>query len=127
MTSADEVATLNGCPVLEIRRRRRRKGRGMIDQLDNPLLALWKEWKRLDAEKEARREDASEMEMIGWSKRRVEIEKQIAKQVPLTPESAAVLVQLLTYWTKNELFPSDDQHQRILKNLLTWIEGLDDA
>lgn len=99
----------------------------MIDQLDNPLLALWKEWKRLDAEKEARREDASEMEMIGWSKRRVEIEKQIAKQVPLTPESAAVLVQLLTYWTKNELFPSDDQHQRILKNLLTWIEGLDDA
>ena len=99
----------------------------MIDQLDNPLLALWKEWKRLDAEKEARREDASEMEMIAWSKRSVEIEKQIAKHVPLTPESAAVLVQLLTYWTKNELFPSDDQHQRILKNLLTWIEGLDDA
>ena len=67
----------------------------MIDQLDNPLLALWKEWKRLDAEKEARREDASEMEMIAWSKRRVEIEKQIANHVPLTPESAAVLVQLL--------------------------------
>ena len=92
-----------------------------------PLLDLWDEWNRLDAEKKARREDASEIEMIAWSKRRVEIEKQIAKHVPLTPESAAVLVQLLTHWTKYELFSSDDQHQRILKNLLTWIEGMDDA
>ena len=124
MTSADEAATLNGWPPLEIRRRR---GRSMIEQRDDPLLTLWKEWNRLDAEKKARREDASETEMIGWSKRRVEIEKQIAKHVPLTPESAAVLVQLLTYWTKNGLFPSDDQHQRILKNLLTWIEGMDGA
>lgn len=99
----------------------------MIEQLDDPLLTLWKEWNRLDAEKKARREDASEMEMIGWGKRRVEIEKQIAKHVPLTPESAAVLVRLLTYWTKDELFPSNDQHQRMLKNLLTWIEGMDGA
>ena len=124
MTSADEAATLNGWPPLEIRRRR---GRSMIEQRDDPLLTLWKEWNRLDAEKKARREDASETEMIGWSKRRVEIEKQIAKHVPLTPESAAVLVQLLTHWTKYELFSSDDQHQRILKNLLNWIEGMDDS
>ncbi len=126
MTSADEAATLNGWPPLEIRRRRRR-GRSMIEQRDDPLLTLWKEWNRLDAEKKARREDASETEMIGWSKRRVEIEKQIAKHVPLTPESAAVLVQLMTYWSQYELFPSDDQQQRILKNLLTWIEGMDGA
>ncbi len=124
MTSADEAATLNGWPPLEIRRRR---GRSMIEQRDDPLLTLWKEWNRLDAEKKARREDASETEMIGWSKRRVEIEKQIAKHVPLTPESAAVLVRLMTYWTQYELFPSDDQQQRILKNLLTWIEGMDTA
>ena len=97
----------------------------MIEQLDDPLLTLWKEWNRLDAEKEARREDASETEMIGWGKRREEIGKQMAKHVPLTPESAAVLVQLLTYWSQYELFPSDDQQQRILKNLLTWIEGMD--
>ena len=99
----------------------------MIEQRDDPLLTLWKEWNRLDAEKKARREDASEIEMIAWSKRRVEIEKQIAKHVPLTPESAAVLVRLMTYWSQYELFPSDDQQQRILKNLLTWIEGMDGA
>ena len=120
MTSADEAATLNGWPPLEIRRRR---GRSMIEQRDDPLLTLWKEWNRLDAEKKARREDASETEMIGWSKRRVEIEKQMAKHVPLTPESAAVLVQLLTYWAKCHSWPFDDQPERILTNLGTWIEG----
>ena len=96
----------------------------MIEKLDDPLLALWKEWNRLDAEKEARREEASEMEMIAWGKRRVEIEKQMAKHVPLTPESAAVLVQLLRYWAKYELFPSDDRQEQILTNLGTWIEGV---
>ena len=48
----------------------------MIEQLDDPFLTLWKEWNRLDVEKKARREDASEIEMIAWSKRRVEIENK---------------------------------------------------
>ena len=88
-----------------------------------PLLDLWDEWNRLDAEIEARREDPSETEMIGWGKRREEIVKQMAKHVPLTPESAAVLVRLLTYWAKCHIWPFDDQPERILTNLGTWIEG----
>ena len=88
-----------------------------------PLLDLWDEWNRLDAEIEARREDPSETEMIGWGKRREKIVKQMAKHVPLTPESAAVLVQLLTSWAKCHSWPFDDQPERILPNLGSWIEG----
>ena len=90
-----------------------------------PLLDLWDEWNRLDAEIEARQEDPSETEMIGWGKRREEIVKQMVKHVPLTPESAAVLVQLLTYWAKCHSWPFDDQPERILTNLGTWIESMD--
>lgn len=89
-----------------------------------PLLDLWDEWNRLNAEIEARRENPSETEMIGWGKRRVEIGKQMTKHVPLSPESAAVLVQLLTYWAKYQSWPFDDQPERILTNLGTWIEGV---
>ncbi len=99
----------------------------MNEQLDDPLLTLWKEWNRLNAEIEARREDASETEEIGWGKRREEIGKQMAKHVPRTKESAAVLVQLLTYWAKYNCWPFDDQPERILTNLGTWIEGVDGA
>ncbi len=90
-----------------------------------PLLDLWDEWNRLDTEIEARREDPSETEEIAWGKRREEIVKQMAKHVPLTPESAAVLVQLLTYWAKYQCWPFDDQPERILTNLGTWIESMD--
>ena len=96
----------------------------MIESSNDPLLTLWKEWDRLNAEIEARREDPSETEMIGWGNRREEIVKQMAKHVPLTPESAAVLVQLLTYWAKYQSWPFDDQPERILTNLGTWIEGV---
>ena len=101
----------------------------MIEQRDDPLLTLWKEWNRLDAEIEARRrrEDPSETEIIAWGNRREDIVKQMAKHVPLTPESAAVLVQLLTYWAKYQSWPFDDQPERILTNLGTWIEGMDAA
>ncbi len=90
-----------------------------------PLLDLWDEWNRLDAEIEARRADPSETEEIAWGKRREELVKQMAKHVPLTPESAAVLVQLLTYWAKYKSWPFDDQPERILTNLGIWIEGMD--
>ena len=108
-------------------RKRGKNGyRLMIEQRNDPLLALWKEWNRLNAENEAQREDASEMEMIAWGKRRVEIGKLMTKHVPLTPESAAVLVQLLTYWAKYGS-PSDDQQEKILSNLLIWIERKGDT
>jgi len=90
-----------------------------------PLLDLWDAWNRLDTEIEARREDPSETEEIAWGKRREEIVKQMAKHVPLTPESAAVLIQLLTYWAKYKSWPFDDLPERIVTNLSTWIEGLD--
>ncbi len=90
-----------------------------------PLLDLWDKWNRLNAEIEARRQDPSETEEIAWGKRREELVKQMAKHVPLRPESAAVLVQLLTYWAKYKCWPFDDQPERILTNLGTWIEGMD--
>ena len=106
-----------------------------MEEPREPLLDLWDEWNRLDAEIEAQREaatiisdmerhDPSETEMIAWGKRREEIVKKMAKHVPLTPESAAVLVQLLTYWAKCHSWPFDDQPERILTNLGTWIEGV---
>lgn len=96
-----------------------------VEKLDDHLLALFAEWKRLRKEQGDRRGETpeAEAEMRARGKRFVKIEKQIARFTPSTPESAAALVQVLIYWAKYG-GPSEGQQEKMLSGLLVWIEGV---
>lgn len=96
-----------------------------VEKLDDRLLALFAEWKRLRQEQGDRRGETPEAaaEMTARGKRFVELEKQIARFTPSTSESAAALVQVMIYWAKYG-GPSEGEQERMLKSLLVWIEGV---
>ena len=96
-----------------------------VEKLDDRLLSLFAEWKRLRKEQGDRREETpeAEAEMRARGKHLNKIEKQIARFTPSTSESAAALVQVLIYWAKHG-GPSESEQERMLKSLLGWIESV---
>ena len=97
-----------------------------VEKLDDRWLALFADWEQLRQDQEDRRGNTleAEAEMLARGKRCRKLEKDISRYTPSTPESAAALVKVLIYWAKYGS-PSKGEQERMLSNLLVWIEGVD--
>ena len=89
----------------------------------DPFPGLWAEWQSIK-EMPA----APDAELDERSDRQAEIEKEMAKRVPLTPAGAAALVHLLRdYASENGPPLGDDRQDRIYDNLIAGLENMGGA
>ena len=94
----------------------------MIEKLDDPLLALFAEWKTLDIDDEQRGKD-SEFQIEQRWKRRAAIEEDMARHIPLTPAGAVALVRIVRDYCEIGT-PPNNRLERMLDNLITGLEGM---